>query len=541
MKKSLIQREIVTETVRNRHIESIGTLNFKKENLDTYYSLFEDLVQESIISQGKFEDRQWQIKNKQSVSTFIFDLDLYSDIQFALKCWVLLKKSTGIGTTGLLGLFNKIKGSIIGTNGFSTKYDCISDFEHVLRTSPRRVSSVISSGVLEFLSFIEHPSYDIYFELCDPFICRTVTVRNLPPYQDILMFDDVISRFQLEWSADEKLKYYPIILWWKITKIIPMRPSEFCFICRDCITITSDNKYFLTVPRKKQKPKNNQEIEITDTLQINEETYFLIDSYKKLIGSFPETPYLLSYHAYCKFLRYTPMNKINKNRFELSQLSHLMDRFHIEIVQNKFKQYDLERITPGDTRHFAFCNMMLQGFNMLSIARIGGHNSLHSQMHYHSHLDYFAESYVYTLTQTNRMKRMTLSGSDLNLGSRELIAKGHIYSQNDFSEIHEVDYGYCTDHPSRCKVGDCRFCDYFFIPKENLMKANQWLKDCSDMLATRMTEQLELMKRINRDMAYNLQTLEYQSTGQEHLSVSANELTRIMEQKAMVDSLLEDL
>jgi glucose-6-phosphate 1-dehydrogenase len=50
----------------------------------------------------------------------------------------------------------------------------------------------------------------------------------------------------------------------------------------------------------------------------------------------------------------------------------------------------IDRLTTGDARHYAFCNMMLQGFNMLSIARIGGHKTLRMQMHYHAHLEHFA-------------------------------------------------------------------------------------------------------------------------------------------------------
>ncbi|MGR5979261.1 hypothetical protein ACT7DJ_17430 [Bacillus cereus] len=47
----------------------------------------------------------------------------------------------------------------------------------------------------------------------------------------------------------------------------------------------------------------------------------------------------------------------------------------------------------------AFCNMMLQGFNMLSIARIGGHKTLRQQLHYHAHLDHLAESAVHILAK----------------------------------------------------------------------------------------------------------------------------------------------
>lgn len=39
--------------------------------------------------------------------------------------------------------------------------------------------------------------------------------------------------------------------------------------------------------------------------------------------------------------------------------------------------------------------MMLQGFNMLSIARLGGQSQLETQLLYHKHLDHFAQSFVH--------------------------------------------------------------------------------------------------------------------------------------------------
>lgn len=244
--------------------------------------------------------------------------------------------------------------------------------------------------------------------------------------------------------------------------------------------------------------------------------------------------------AYREFLRYSPDSKINPERFSLNQFSLLLDHFYSKVIIKKFHRSNLARITPGDTRHFAFCNMMLQGFNMLSIARMGGHHSLHSQMHYHGHLDHFAESYVYTLAQSHRMDRITFSNYDANFNFRELVTKGKLYDLSNFNEFHEVDYGYCTDHPARCEIGDCRFCKHFFIPRQDLQHAMKWLKDSSDSLGTRIKEQLNFIKRLVKDMVYNLKTLEYQYSAQENLSSAANELKRMLDQKSLVDSWMED-
>lgn len=47
-----------------------------------------------------------------------------------------------------------------------------------------------------------------------------------------------------------------------------------------------------------------------------------------------------------------------------------MNNFYKEIVEQMYLQHSLDKISPGDTRHFAIINMFLQGFNVLSIARL---------------------------------------------------------------------------------------------------------------------------------------------------------------------------
>lgn len=78
---------------------------------------------------------------------------------------------------------------------------------------------------------------------------------------------------------------------------------------------------------------------------------------------------------------------------------YLKKKFYEEVVENIYGQYNIERIRSGDTRHFAIINMCLQGFNMLSIARMAGQEDLKSQHSYFSHAEHFSQSYVYRLAQ----------------------------------------------------------------------------------------------------------------------------------------------
>lgn len=185
--------------------------------------------------------------------------------------------------------------------------------------------------------------------------------------------------------------------------------------------------------------------------------------------------------------------------------------------------------------------MMLQGWNMLSIARMGGHSQLKTQLHYHRHLDYFVQSWVYNLSQRQKMERINRSMPESVFSNNEIISRSKIFSPEDFDNKYEVDYGYCTYSPIKCEIGDCRFCPYFFFyPRESEEQALNWLMDCSSVLDQRIREQLALLKQIGLNMQYDLQLLEHQKTGQERLSAVASELNKLMHQKAMVDSHLEE-
>src|SRR5699024_12777022 len=62
------------------------------------------------------------------------------------------------------------------------------------------------------------------------------------------------------------------------------------------------------------------------------------------------------------------------------------------------------KIRPNDTRHFAFLNLMTQGYHPVEIARLGGHNSLNSQYHYHQHVEYWVASEVMELMLNFKLK-----------------------------------------------------------------------------------------------------------------------------------------
>ena len=480
----------------------------------------------------------WSTIGESSNFLLQFDCEIYGEINLALKCYSVQKMYNGINTQTVRQNVGQIIEAIRISRGF--RLDHLEHLEDAFNHFKVHKQFTMGISIREFLIFYNHPNADAYCDLCLNYNTKISNVRKLPNYNDILLFDFALDEyFNTCTSDEEKLQYYPIFLWWRVTRIIPMRPVEFYSLRRECTTKDTGGRYWMVLPRKKKSANQPGKLEITDTVQVNEEVYEFIEDYKRLTLAFStESSYLISYKAYRKFVKMKTLEK-SRDKMGASQFITLIDRFYDDNVTPKYGE--LERIRPGDTRHFAFCNMMLQGFNMLSIARLGGHSQLETQLHYHKHLDHFAQSFVHHAAQMLRMKRKNLWKSNWDAATHTVIAKSRLYQASDFQEKYRVEHGYCTDHPSRCQVGDCRFCEFYFFSPADEQEGLTWLKDCSDALESRLKEQLELMRYVTKSMNYDCPTMTFQQTGQERLSSTCNELRRLIDQKAMVDSyLLED-
>lgn len=535
---ALHRRTIVDELSDKYVLESIESVIFRLEELHVYKEMFSELIQLGLIVKGNFEDSLWLVSGEYNNFNLRFDCEVYGEINLALKCYSVQKLYNRINPQTVYRNVKGIGETIRITQGF--RLDHLERLEDTINQFTKHKQFPFSISIREFLVFFTHPHSDKYSDLCLKYNTKISSVRKLPNFQDILIFDYALDMyFQSCTSDEEKLQYFPIFLWWRITRIIPMRPSEFYGLQRGCATNDSEGRYWMVLPRKKKSSNHPGNLEITDTVQINQEVFELIEEYNRLTSAFSlESSYLISYKAYRRYVKKKSIEKTHK-KMSAYQFINLLDRFYDEIVTPKFG--DLKKVRPGDTRHFAFCNMMLQGFNMLTIARLGGHAQLETQMHYQKHLDHFAQSFVHHAAKTLRMQRMHKWESSWTTEIHTTIAKSKLYKASDFQEKYKVDHGYCTDNPAHCRIGDCRFCEFFFFSPLDKQEGLSWLKDCSIALENRLKEQLELMRYITKTINYDCQSLTFQQSGQERLSSTSNEVRRLMDQKAMVDSyLLED-
>lgn len=255
---------------------------------------------------------------------------------------------------------------------------------------------------------------------------------------------------------------------------------------KDCLDHRPDGSMWLKVPRIKNENDTPDRVISYDSIQIDHKTYQIISSYKlKLMKLGIEDDYLFPRDFYQMFRKRPKRQAFN--RVTLYNFDLLLQEFYTEVVEGIYSETSLEKIKPGDTRHFAIINMFLQGFNMLSIARMAGHDVIATQENYYSHAEHFSQSYVYILAQ-------------------------HILERKISGAIPEGFIGWRSDKYEQGII---------------------WMQDYSAFLNQRMNEILSIMKE-----QCSSSLLSSHPGSEEILKTNSMNLVKYMNQKAMVDSKL---
>lgn len=546
-KLDMYTKEFISNIGTKNYIESRNKISFSPNEITNYLTLFLDYKKQNIILNSNFDDKIWKLVNSNNRTiTIPFNIDGFELHRQPLRIYTLLELKQETSHHTIQGKISFINQAIIACKGLNNS-DCYFQLKELLTSKPPSTIFKNAPALAKYLILLGYSENDNLVNLCLQLsFGYKNTVRELPNFKDVLTFDWIIKDFYEKATLEEKKIFYPIILWWNITLIIPMRIKEFVSLAKDCAK-EINGRFTLTIPREKKQRRQTHDIEITDTLFINYDTYKLIQNYSDITKDNPDDEFLLSYYHYCQSKQHLKSNaftnKINKSKFEEGQFLSLLNNFFKEVVENKYK-LSLQRIKPLDTRHYAFCNMMFQGFNMLTIARIGGHSRLNSQMHYFNHLEYFSQSSIHYLAdQYQKIPSMLFNEDSI---SNDQIIK-HLYAKSilqevpnsTLNELPKMEYGYCTYNPKKCPVGDCRYCEHLYIPhnefNDDLYK---WLSNESELLWRKIKEQLLLFKSVTQNMHYNFESLEYDMLAQADLTYITKNIKNMQEQKARIDAQL---
>lgn len=450
----------------------------------------------------EFEDNIWILKNHITIggshhikfeafetlteTTSYFTREHY----LAIKCWTALNLTLVVPTIVQMKL-NKLYSTIVTSNLFDLNK--LNEFlDYIDSELLIEGSNLVFYAMNASISFIQYLHLD-----CKEYVYQmknikknfpaTVKTRDLPDSKSILDFHSVITEYFIDGFKDwDKIYYAPILLWWKISNIIPLRPSEFCKISRDGL-IVKDDKFYLKLPRIKSK-QAARKIQVIDTIEITKEIYDLIYKYKVLTSSYGNTKTLISWRAlndvrmkretriYRLSMRDRKKIKTDRDYFNISDLRRLLVDFEYMIIKGKYNIHLKSKILPIHTRHFAFCSLLMQGVSPIEIARLGGHTTIEAQYHYMNHTDYYIDFEVKKLLDQYKFSKLQPGSYSSNKLFKEVEYKSFL-SLKERQYMYKLDVGYCIDQKQRCQSEECMLCDYWWISTDELLEKKKIINE----------------------------------------------------------------
>lgn len=455
---------------------------------------FNSIKESGQLFNNSFNDNVWVIyddfKKENIYVRFSLNKELlrYPEIVKYIKSWTLLLIEDLYNYSYIRQKVHRVIKAINASHYFDIKY--IGNFKSIcLKDSysqKHRVS--IARHILQFLDYAtDFEIHDDYYQI----LIETSQLNNsffmnrvLPGSKDILKFSLVVENyFNTELDHMYYLKYFPIYLWWNLTNIIPLRIIEFCNIKYDCLS-ESDEGYFITLPRRKTQKQRDVRF---DKILISTSLANDIIKYQEYYSQFGASETLIFYRPFLYDSEYESINfksNTENGRFTYRIFYILLNDFYEKIVSKKYgftikedsllpiddlsnKKLINRKVRPNDTRHFAFLNLMLQGYHPSEIARIGGHSTITAQTAYYNHLEYWVDSDLISLLTTQKGNLQDLSNNFFS----NIIFKQKIQSPAEKSDTKiPLKIGYCTDPLQNCPVDDHFLCEHWRLTFEDYKK-----------------------------------------------------------------------
>lgn len=306
---------------------------------------------------------------------------------------------------------------------------------------------------------------------------RAKKARELSYAESYFLFDNYLNKFWSGASSDEKLLYFPVFFWWKVTSILPLRPTECVVTPRKCLRIGDDGKNYLTVRRTLQKrvykaisydlEKDYVKKEYPISKEIADVIAWYISETEKEYVSAEDV--LFSKRTQVRLSG----AKSYRDQFYYGNLKSCLDRFYQEILVAKYglrvrneavktmrlEKGEIDQLQLGDTRHLAMISIMASGHSRSICRELAGHLDPDISFNYYGNLRTFLHllSFEKARVETGDFERSSLLAVPASICVEDGLCTSKKTVAGDFTHCCQAvdQYG----HP-----GTCRMCKYFVVP-----------------------------------------------------------------------------
>ena len=488
-------------------------------------NIISELKSDEIFLSNSFYDDIWLFSHEYSSGRSIkldfskIDINLNRNEQLLIKCWIVSLLENYRPSTCIY-YFHHFSMAVNITNFFSL--DSLNHFIEWLHEDyiTNNEKTYLLSTVFSFFDFSEISNSSKYLAKLYDIRNKIKFVKNsiqLPSSRYILLFSYYLERYFSDIEKDEAfdeeeikkktILFYPILIWWNLTTIIPIRSTEFCLIKRDGVS-KENNRFFVTITRIK-KPLTD-DVNSYNKIEINEDTYYLLNNYIELTEEYGESKTLISYRSLI-FADNTGRRKSQKrdlNSFNKNNLDKLLKRFYKEVIQ-EYYQINVpfnQKLSPNDTRHIAFVSLMMQGISPVEIARLGGHRTVAAQYHYSFHKEYWIDNEVFKLIK-NYKNISNFDNNKIKYIPENVKLKAFESPTSSFRG--ELDIGYCSDSLVRCEAKECMLCSHWRIDLDDLKLKQEQIVEKVNKNRDNLMELMNFIYKIHTNTALNIMTPEH--------------------------------
>lgn len=492
----------VSRKVAKEHYEyeeRIAILSKEEENEARV--LLNDYVSRGIIFDCAFDDNIWRATN--GYAKIKIDFQLGKDIYNAKAAHEL-----GCSFTNMR-MALRVYGVHMLTYALPTVKKHLAAIVRFVRSPELPADAYEAYAVSEFLELLpgNTPLRDEIQALA--YYCvdtdKVRKPRSLVDFTTYFRFSYLLDLFWQEATKEEKLLYFPVWLWWKLTSILPLRVTEFILTPRKCLSGNENRGWAIRVRRTKLKAERGNaqhsiDADYVETLcpiadELAQEIAWYIAETEKEYANDLDT--LLSKRTQQRLTN----GSLRSNIYFASNLRVLLDRFYDDILVgryhcaiadgvNKPGAGEINRIRLGDTRHIAIINMMVSGSSLVTCKELCHHFSISTAQNYYANVTAFLDALDWQyFTPSPYTPEVSTVGGQASSDKPLLI---------DLHSVTKIPNGYCTSkryasgdfadcaravNSNGC-IGDCARC-YHCVPDkanhQNMKEQNQneLLKVCT--------------------------------------------------------------
>lgn len=460
------------EIVEGKYYKYLRISKLTDEQLERIKEIFTKYHRTGVIINDSYSDNVWIITDQNK--KFKLGFDINKEVYYSKAyCWIGVSLEDFIKYLKAYLLFSLGKYSLSG----------IYEIWHRLKNiSNMAYEDIIKQKVFNhYTSFLQSIPYCSSF--CDAVIeeleeksykCKHqkgTKQRVLSNFNVYLRFNDIILDFWSKANRTDKLYYFPLYFWWRLTSILPLRVTEFLLIQRDCIEKNSNNEHIITIRRTKLKG-GMERVTYTIDGDYEKKKYFISkDLADDVIWYIKETE-AFEKPSIGTLLILKPKQNLNPhsnglNHYSYNDLKHCLYIFYKNVVM----KYDseLDRVNLGDTRHIAMVNLIISGGSPTICKELAGHRDIETSSNYYSNISNLVE--CMTLNTYRKFKGSDASFSGVPRYNGVLPLKKHrvVNGWCDAMEVEKGNVSECVKNIDRNgHIGVCENCVHYWSDQEGI-------------------------------------------------------------------------